>query len=292
MRKAFYLACCTMCLGLGVEAAAADVVTVNVTAHVTDVQGDPGQGPVSVGIGQTVTGTYSYDSSTPLSSDGMYYPAAPPAAMAVSVGSQTIQGQTTWTYQISVSVGSGSFPNTANFDYRAIAPRPAGQMYGSGVMLHFGFSDNANQWPASTALPTNAPTISDLTGSHIEIFDPNSGWKMTAQVDSVAQVPALTISPSTSSFLPQQGFDAVVLLSAQLPITSMQASVAGTPIPLSYPGTCQLAAPNNAGRAALVCPNAAAVLAALGGGPTTINWQVVLGDGSVLQQSVVWNLIQ
>jgi hypothetical protein len=71
----------------------------------------------------------------------------------------------------------------------------------------------------------------------------------------------------------------------------MQASVNGTSIGLSYPGTCSLAPANNAQRTALICPNAAAILSTLGGGPVTINWQVVLGDGSVLQQSVIWNLV-
>jgi hypothetical protein len=104
-------------------------------------------------------------------------------------------------------------------------------------------------------------------------------------------VPALTISPASSSFTAQQSFDAVLLLSAQIPITSMQASVGGTPIALSYPGTCQLGAANNAGRASIFCPGASAALATLGGGPVQVDWQVVLGDGSTLQQSVLWNLV-
>jgi hypothetical protein len=71
----------------------------------------------------------------------------------------------------------------------------------------------------------------------------------------------------------------------------MQASVAGTPIPLNYPGTCPLGAANSTGRTGLYCPNASAVLATLGGGTQQIDWQVVLGDGTTVHQSVLWNLI-
>jgi len=112
-----------------------------------------------------------------------------------------------------------------------------------------------------------------------------------AQLDTATLVPSIMVSPANSSFISQQSFDAVLLLSAQLSVTSMQASVGGTSINFSYPGTCQLAAANNAQRTALICPNAATVLAGLGGGLHTINWLITLADGSTLQQSVVWNLV-
>ena len=104
-------------------------------------------------------------------------------------------------------------------------------------------------------------------------------------------MPSLSISPASSVFGAQQNFDAYVLLSSQIGITSMQASVGGTAIALNYPGTCQLAAANSVGRTALVCPNASAVLAGLGAGVTQVDWQVVLADGSTVQQSVLWSLI-
>ena len=111
------------------------------------------------------------------------------------------------------------------------------------------------------------------------------------EITSATLAPSLTISPASSSFVAQQNFDAVVLLSSQIGVTSMQASVGGTPIALSYPGTCQLTAPNSAGRTGLICPNASAVLAALGAGATQVDWQVVLADGSTVQQSIIWNLV-
>jgi hypothetical protein len=71
----------------------------------------------------------------------------------------------------------------------------------------------------------------------------------------------------------------------------MQASVGGSPLPLNYPGSCQLAPPNSVGRPAILCPDAYTVLSQLGGA-TQIQWQVGLADGTFLNQTVDWKLIQ
>ena len=123
------------------------------------------------------------------------------------------------------------------------------------------------------------------------VVQPAGSSGFAAQIDTAALVPSISISPATSSFISQQNFDAVVLLSEPLSVTSLQASVNGSSIGFSYPGTCQLSAANNAQRTALICPNASTVLAGLGGGPITINWVITLAGGLTLQQSVVWNLV-
>jgi hypothetical protein len=112
-----------------------------------------------------------------------------------------------------------------------------------------------------------------------------------AQVDTATLVPSITVSPSNSSFIAQQNFDAALLLSAQPSVASMQAGVGGTAIGLSYPGTCQLTQTTITQRAAIICPNASAVLAGLGVGSVTVNWLVTLSDGSTIQQSVLWNWV-
>jgi hypothetical protein len=104
--------------------------------------------------------------------------------------------------------------------------------------------------------------------------------------------PAIEVSPSAGSFLPQQHFDAAVLLplGGAAVVATMQASVGGTALALNYPGTCQLATPFNSGRAALLCPGADAALTSLQG-ITQIDWLVTLSDGSSYTQSVQWNLV-
>lgn len=274
MRKAMRLAFCAVLLGLGASVASADVITIAVTGHIQSV----GDSSLGVTVGQAVTASYSYDTSTPLGSNGSYQLASPPANISVSVaGGPTYQTQNNWTFQITVSD-----QGFARFDYTATSPSSGG----GTTTLDVGYQDPSGQWLSPPSLPTTVPPF---TGA-INVTPPNSSG-FFVQMDSVTLVPSITVSPSNSSFIAQQNFDAVLLLSAQLSVSSMQASVNGTSIGLSYPGTCSLAPANNAQRTALICPNAAAVLATLGGGPVTINWQIVLGDGSVLQQSVIWNLV-
>jgi hypothetical protein len=135
-----------------------------------------------------------------------------------------------------------------------------------------------------------SPPLTPNVASQLAVLPPGSQG-FYVQLDTWGLAPSITVSPASSSFIAQQNFDAVLLLSAQLSAASMQASVGGTSIGFSYPGTCQLAQANTAQRTALICPNAAAVLAGLGGGPVTINWLITLADGSTLQQSVIWNLV-
>jgi hypothetical protein len=282
MQKVVRLAICAVALGLGVNVASADVITVGLTGQVVVVN----DSSLGITTGQTVTATYSYDASTPAVSSGTYQPASPPANITVSVGGQTFQSQNNWTYQVTVVPAVGQ--SAASFNYQAIAPASGG----SSQSIDISFYDYSfGPWPSSTALPTSAPPVLNYpSGTQINVAPPNSSG-FIVMVSSAALLPSLTISPASSSFIAQQNFDAVLLLSAQLSVTSMQASVGGNAIGFSYPGTCQLAQPNTAQRTALICPSAAAVLAGLGGGPVTINWLITLADGSTIQQSVIWNLV-
>jgi hypothetical protein len=289
MRRKSCLGGCVLALGLGVNVASADVVTVNLTAHVTRVN----DSSLPIVVGQPVTATYSYDTLTlsapPPNPPGTYYPSPPPASVSVSVGGQIYQAQgNAWIYQITVLPTLS--PTPASFAYTVAAPYvPPGPP--PPVFISINFNDTSGQWLLGTALPTTAPPFTPNGSIFVQPAGGSSGF--VALVDSATLVPSVTISPASSSFVAQQNFDAVVLLSSQIGITSLQASVGGFGIPpLSYPGMCQLAPANNAGRTAVVCPNASAVLANLGGGPVTINWQVTLTDGSTVQQSVTWTLVR
>ena len=283
MRKAMRLAFCAVVLGLGANVASADVLTIAITGQVVSAN----DSSLGVTVGQAVSGTYSYDTSTPVGSNNTYTLASPPANITLSVaGGPTYQTQNNWSFQIAVD--PPNLPGQNIFSYTATSPSSGG----ASTTFNVGFEDPSAQWLTSTALPTTLPPLgSNRQVSGAILIQPANSSGFWAQINTVAVVPSITVSPANSSFITQQNFDAALLLSAQLPVSSMQASVNGTSIGFSYPGTCSLAPANNAQRTALICPNAAAVLATLGGGPVTINWQVVLGDGSVLQQSVIWNLV-
>ena len=287
MRKVVWLGIGALALGLGLNVASADVITVAFTGQV----GWAGSA-AAVTIGQPITATYSYDTLTPASGAGTYVPVSPPANISLTVGGQTYQSQNDWTYQITIVPGSeatglpGSM--TGSFNYTATPPASST----SAPSLNLSFRDYSDQWPTSTALLTTAPPVMTYpSGGEINVILPNSAASFGVVLTSSTLAPALTISPASSSFISQQNFDAVLLLSAQYSVTSAQASVNGTNIGFAYPGNCQLAAANSALRTALICPNASTVLAGLSGSPITIDWLVTFADGSTAQQSVIWNLV-
>jgi hypothetical protein len=74
------------------------------------------------------------------------------------------------------------------------------------------------------------------------------------------------------------------------PVQFVLSGSGGVALPLSYPGTCQLVAPSNAPRPAILCPDAHAALA--GAASRQIQWQVELTNGTVLNETVDWRLIQ
>lgn len=156
--------------------------------------------------------------------------------------------------------------------------------------------DPAGQWPTSAQLPDGAPNLPSYTDSQIVVSGPSTStgyFEITAQIESVQLLPpAIEVSPRAGSFIPQQNFDAAVLLPpGSAPVATMQASVGGNPLTLNYPGTCQLSTPTGSGRAALLCPAANTALGALQG-MTQVDWQVTLTDGSSFTQSVQWNLVR
>jgi hypothetical protein len=70
MRLAFF----AVVLGLGASVASADVLTIAITGQVISVS----DSSLGVTVGQAVSGTYSYDTSTPVGSNNTYTLASPP----------------------------------------------------------------------------------------------------------------------------------------------------------------------------------------------------------------------
>lgn len=300
MKLASSILCCTL-LGIGVGSALASPITVSVTAHVTQLSDSAGALGGQIPVGQVVTGTYTYETSTPnLRSTtegwGQYQPSIPPASVSLTAGSLVFQsGRAS---QITVDVGINGLNPLAPAGVGMQIEVIGAQTLASGAfinVLDIDFSDPTGQFPSSIALPTGAPSLQSLANSEIRITGGIDGrnpgnWSLYAQIDSVQLVPpSIEVIPAAGDILPQQHFDAALLLSPGVQITSMQASVGGNPLTLSYPGTCQLMAPNSAGRPAILCPNANTVLPAAGG-VTQILWQVGLANGTQLSQTVQWTV--
>lgn len=134
-------------------------------------------------------------------------------------------------------------------------------------------------------------TGAEFSSTHVEGYFNGYYWEFDAQIDSILP-PAIEVIPGTGNILPQQHFDVALMLDPGAQIATMQASVGGFALPLSYPGTCQLKAPNSAGRAAILCPNAQLLLPPPGPNtqPFTIVWQVGLMNGTQTSQTAQWTV--
>ena len=286
--------------GLCAASASASIVTVNLTAHITGVSDQNGVFYGQIATGQPVTATYSYDTNTAnqgFAQVGQYQPLTPPAKITVTVGAFTFQTNSTsptltGSSQFQINVQPSSSGGTSSFALNSSSVQSINAPWATVAAINLLLVDATGQWPSSIALPTNAPTQNFSTGavpSQLQIQGAvQDGFQVTAQIDSaVLAPPAVQVSPASGSFLAQQHFDVALLLTPGAQIVSLQSSAG-----FSYPGTCQLAPANSAQQPAILCPNADAVLATLGGGTSTILWQVVLADGTQLNQTVTWTLIQ
>lgn len=288
----------------GMQAASAAVITVNITGHVMSwmtYDNDPTHNdPLNNQLygGEPVTASYTYDTATGAFQQWQYGPAMPPASAVVNIGPFSFQSISSTPYYPGAATPFqvGVFPPSqygASFQILVNS-----QLLQGGVpvanpssTLNFDFWDPNGQWPLDGTLPTGAPAMSTLASSTISIqYGSTFNSYITIGIDSVTLAPpSLEVSPATGNFAGQQHFDASLLLPAGAQVASAQASVGGTPVAnLSYPGRCTLT-PNIVSRVAIVCPDASQALSA---GPNTVDWQVTLTDGTVLTQSVAWNLVQ
>lgn len=289
-------------LGVCAENASATVVTVNVQAHVIEWGDTAGVFGGQITLGQAVTASYTYDSNA---IPGMsvrigyseYQASAPPAALSVSVGPFTFQSGTGIE-----AVPIGVLPSPASGQPSSMAisnqigqPLPSGTPVGP---IQFMFADSSGHWPSSVALPLGAPAIANLSLSRIVVQVGSTGTsQIMAQVDSVALVPpSIQVSPLTgSSFVSQQHFDFALIAPAgstvsSATVTSAAIAAYGPPLPLYPTAMCQLAPANSANRPVVLCPNGYLLLDGWGAGQYT--FQVVLSDGTTINQNVVWNLIE
>jgi hypothetical protein len=295
MKHASWIACCTLCAGFGMGTAAAQPISVKITGHIVQLQDDTGLLSPYLPPTTPITTTYTYDPSAPIiqTGYGQYTLPSSSASIVVNTGPFTFQtGQAT---RLQALVNPGT-PGSASgsFSLQGYQNPPLA----NGLQVAFiGISlmDPTGQWPTSTALPVGAPGMTNFVYSQVIISGGGTGtsYQITTEIDSVELLPpAIEVSPATGSFVPQQHFDAAILLPiGSAPVANMTASIAGVPLTFNYPGTCQLGAPTSSGRSALVCPGADSALLSFQG-ITQIDWQVTLTDGSSFTQSVQWNLIR
>lgn len=275
-------------------------LTVNVTAHVTSIDDAANILGGQLSVGQTVTGTYTYETSVadqePHWAYGHYpqYPAQ--ARTRLSAGSLVFEsdsaspgwGYNMWTHSRETD------SDHSYFRIGSLGNKPLAN--GASVrVLDFNFTDPAGNAPLSDALPIGAPDLASFPTRSISVAGDLNGdiYHVALQIDAVEAAPppgSLVLSPASGSFVRPQRFDAAVILPPGSQLSSLQARVDGSPSPVSYPGSCDLAPPNAMGRPAVVCPDAQSLLPA-SGGIATVEWRAEFTDGRVLTGTVDWELI-
>lgn len=297
MKRVSWIACCAVLVASGAGPVAAQPISVQVTGHITQWQDNTGLlGPYLIAAPQSVTATYTYDPSGPVTpmGGGQYSLPASSASIVVNVGPFTFQTGPASGIQARITQGvAGANWGQAEFQGYQNPPLPNGLAVD---LIDINFNDPSAQWPASYSLPDGAPNLASYTYSQITVAGPwtSTGYfQIMAQIDSVQLLPpAVEVSPKSGSFISQQHFDAAVLLPlGGAPMATVQASVGGTPVAFSYPGTCRLATPTSSGRAAVLCPGADAALGSFQG-VTQIDWVITLTDGGSFTQSVQWNMVR
>jgi hypothetical protein len=186
MKCASYVISCALSLGLGVDSAFADVITINVTAHILGIVDKAGVFPGLAG-GQPVTATYSYDTGTPQETKttpgryGFYRPASPPASVKVCAGPYTFQSLATSDFQITVVPGFGD-ARQGSFYVDAINVQPLAR---GATIDRIEFAFFGRDWPTSNALPTGAPAMQNLSSGDIIVKDTSTDSQVIVQIDSI-----------------------------------------------------------------------------------------------------------
>jgi hypothetical protein len=157
---------------------------------------------------------------------------------------------------------------------------------------------------SSTQLNNTPPALSGANYNYSEIYlwgmHPN-GWEMYSVVAQIQEIsvadnntPSLVaLSPASGIFDRAQRFDLAIIFQANLaPVMEQQVSINGfDETPSLY--NCFPGAPNNQNRFSLVCPDYAQRIGpTLHPGKNRLDFRFTLDDGSIVNESVEWEMLE
>ena len=271
----------------------AEQVRVRLTARVTQVNDTNNGLAGKIVVGQRVNGTYVYNSNTPNQAAfpgiGDYRPYANEARIRFAAGGLVFESKQP-TQGISILVDDhDEFGNWGSFVMFSVDNKPlADGTTVDQIWMEIRGTGNVTE---SIALPTVAPILNTYGTKQVMISgsSPAGLFSFNAQLEAaeLIETDAIVVSPASGTFAANQHFDAAVILPRNSTVATAQASANGAPLPLSYPGSCQLQpAVGPTGKPSLLCPAADSVLNIFPGAP--IVWTVELTNGTVLTETVTW----
>lgn len=293
MKRVSYVICGLLMFVLHLGAVSAQPLTVNVTARINYVYDPAGVLGGQAVVGQTVTGSYTYETTVPDQrwepNDGEYLQTPSQANARFNVGSLVFESDNTvpfWTFRILVHA-----PDAPGYysSMNIISPGNKPLANGASVMaLDITFSDMNGRAPTTDALPAVAPNLADFSYKTVYFSgELNGNWYNVGldivQVESGGD--ALVVSPASSSFAPQQRFDAALVLANGSQVRSVQASKGG----MLLPTQCNPPSLTAQGNVVVLCPDAHLMLQP--GTPADIEWRVELFNDTVLTKNVKWEVV-
>ena len=279
-----------------------DQVTFEVNATVREVWDYDNALGYSVNVGDNISGTYTFNKSTPdmdPSPDYARYEHAPGSGnygFDITLANTSVQ--TTGNpeiFAIVIGDGQGWSDMYAAEQFGTQIPFINGAVIdGMGVYI----DDPSGNTITGTALTSQPPSLSttgfkDFYISGMSNSQPYpSYFSIVADLNSITEVNAceeasdpVAVSPASGVFDRMQRFDAAIVMEPNLPpLMDMQATLNGFDItPELY--RCMPGAVNNQNRQTLVCPDFSYILMP---GNNTLNFTFVLEGGRIVNHSVDW----
>jgi len=288
MRALTYLFSIASTLVLQVDFAAAHSLTVNVSVRINGFY-DPGNVLNGVTVGQTGSGSFTYETSTldevADPNTGWYPQTSSQAHARFSFGSLTFESDEAASYSPSLVL---VLPDQNLFQFNGGANRPLAN--GATVeALQINIQGILNSRLASDALPQVASEFTPFVSKLVLFAGELNGnryqlWGEITEMETLEE--GLLVSPSSGLFFAQQRFDAALLLPRGSQVREVQMSRGG----VSFAVQCYPAVNLVQSRNVMMCPDAQSVLQP--GAPAGIEWRVLLQDDSVLTKSVNWEVAQ
>lgn len=300
MKKGFVLGI-SLLLALFAGSAAAESLTVRVTAHVVQVDDPENVLGGQASVGQVVQGSYTYETTATDQAPwdntwGSYVQTPEQGRTSIAIGSHVFEtdpaSRDYWMYHVQV-YGS---PDAGNPDSITIASQNNKPLSNGATVstLSIDFSDFSGTALSSDELPTGAPDLASFASRSIYISgsDPSSvnGWyNLALEIDAVEVAPALQLSPSGSRFVRAQRVDAAVLVKTTgVAIGNLRGSINGAALPASYVDQCRQVS-NTQNRGVISCPD---IIPFLANGANNVQFTVDLPDGSSISAAADWEIIE
>lgn len=284
-----------------------DIVTFAVKAIVKDVYDPAGALNGSVNVGDVVDGSYTFNMTTP---DGepspeigryIHRPGSGQYGFDLYLGGSSFKTDVNSVeFVLDLYNGTPSPDHYGAFSFGANQPLPNGATV-EDIGLHL--YDDSGSMLSSTQLSNTPPVFSGSNYNYNEIYiwgmHPNGGemYSIVAQVQEIkvtdAEQPSLVaLSPASGIFDRAQRFDLAIIFQANLaPPMDLHVVINGyDETPSLY--DCFPSAPNNQNRISLVCPDYAQRIGTiLHPGINRLDFRFTLGDGTIVNQSVDWEML-